>query len=630
MAYRNSLVSTSQHGLSVTEQETPVTQAEITVSSAATTTSTAATITVNLRTLPAQHRSCCLCGKGAPLHVMPKSARLQTLSQTQVYIPDGNRCCQDHLLSSIWLKWSDLQYVKSIRDQLPMQPLSVTEDVFLALLQTTEKMAASRATLDFDDDTVLGEEEYKALTGLSKHHFTQLTQVASEGGLESTRIMPVRRALALFLMKLRTGEPNAILASLFNLKMPRQVGRVIQRVVVALKRSFVPYHLGINHLTREQAITHIPDYCRVLMPSAPESVTVIVDGTYSYIQKPGDNSCQRKRFCMHKNRHLVKPTMFALPDSYILLCLPHYLSDSKNNDAAILEHALRNDNELRQWFHRDDVFVVDRGYSDSKTYLEEQGFVFKMPTFLPKGDKQLATCDANANRCITRVRFVVEIINRRWREWRFFQGVIHNRNYEHLDDYTQIACALINAFSVRIVSNDDYRLAVAQTIRDKQLTQQINHLQQDVVRRGLNRASRAFIECNPDTELLDFPQLSLEIIKSSITLGDFQIKQARWYISEALNTHGSYKISYHKEENGLLRARIQSRHISAKCYFVWIRYDTESVHEWYCQCKAGARTVGCCSHVASVICYLGFYRYHRDKIPTTRSTMQFKDAADRQ
>jgi len=30
---------------------------------------------------------------------------------------------------------------------------------------------------------------------------------------------------------------------------------------------------------------------------------------------------------------------------------------------------------------------------------------------------------------------------------------------------------------------------------------------------------------------------------------------------------------------------------------------------WYCRCKTGSRTVGCCSHIASVIYYLGYARY---------------------
>lgn len=44
---------------------------------------------------------------------------------------------------------------------------------------------------------------------------------------------------------------------------------------------------------------------------------------------------------------------------------------------------------------------------------------------------------------------------------------------------------------------------------------------------------------------------------------------------------------------------------------LWLEYDSSegTIVGWYCLCKSGARTVGCCAHVASVLWYLGFYRH---------------------
>ncbi|VDI42280.1 Hypothetical predicted protein [Mytilus galloprovincialis] len=55
--------------------------------------------------------------------------------------------------------------------------------------------------------------------------------------------------------------------------------------------------------------------------------------------------------------------------------------------------------------------------------------------------------------------------------------------------------------------------------------------------------------------------------------------------------------------------KLQSRHISSKCYRVWVKYDDISVVGWYCQCKAGSRVVGTCSHVTALIWYLGIGKY---------------------
>ncbi|GFW62796.1 uncharacterized protein TNCV_2625591 [Trichonephila clavipes] len=38
--------------------------------------------------------------------------------------------------------------------------------------------------------------------------------------------------------------------------------------------------------------------------------------------------------------------------------------------------------------------------------------------------------------------------------------------------------------------------------------------------------------------------------------------------------------------------------------------------EWYCQCKVGARVVGCCAHVASVLWYSGHWRHNHTETKT--------------
>ncbi|CAF0780028.1 unnamed protein product [Brachionus calyciflorus] len=62
--------------------------------------------------------------------------------------------------------------------------------------------------------------------------------------------------------------------------------------------------------------------------------------------------------------------------------------------------------------------------------------------------------------------------------------------------------------------------------------------------------------------------------------------------------------------------RIQSRHSGNSIYKVYVSYLTESsikndtlINGWYFTCKNGTRTVGCCSHVSSIIYYFGYARY---------------------
>ena len=67
------------------------------------------------------------------------------------------------------------------------------------------------------------------------------------------------------------------------------------------------------------------------------------------------------------------------------------------------------------------------------------------------------------------------------------------------------------------------------------------------------------------------------------------------------------------QNHHLIRVKIQSRHTSAKKYQLWIQYDSNQIVAWYCKCKAGARVVGACVHIASVLWYLGYARHNSDR-----------------
>lgn len=73
----------------------------------------------------------------------------------------------------------------------------------------------------------------------------------------------------------------------------------------------------------------------------------------------------------------------------------------------------------------------------------------------------------------------------------------------------------------------------------------------------------------------------------------------------------------------LLKAKIQSRHISSKKYVTYITYSKSSsnnnngtVNNWICTCHIGKRTVGPCAHATSVILYLSNERYNSAKKST--------------
>ena len=56
----------------------------------------------------------------------------------------------------------------------------------------------------------------------------------------------------------------------------------------------------------------------------------------------------------------------------------------------------------------------------------------------------------------------------------------------------------------------------------------------------------------------------------------------------------------------LIPTRVQSRHSNAKTYNTYVTYKSnnnslDAIDSWFCTCKSGKRTVGCCWHVATKI-----------------------------
>lgn len=92
--------------------------------------------------------------------------------------------------------------------------------------------------------------------------------------------------------------------------------------------------------------------------------------------------------------------------------------------------------------------------------------------------------------------------------------------------------------------------------------------------------------------------------------------QAVCYLAELLDCHrdNNINIEYLKENENIIRMKVCSRHINRKSYQCFIEYEPnmnnhKGIKRYTCDCANGNRTIGCCSHVASIIYYLSHGRY---------------------
>lgn len=187
-----------------------------------------------------------------------------------------------------------------------------------------------------------------------------------------------------------------------------------------------------------------------------------------------------------------------------------------------------------------------------------------------------------------------------------------------------VAGALINKYHLKVHDRED----AAQILEIVNQNMYKNNDLADYVRdQNLNRIRTDFQNITVNNEnISEFPRLDInEFI--FIACGTYQLKQARSYYGEHRRPNGCYNIEICMNRRNrtvdqnifgpncsLLRARIASRHISRKVYFVYILISNDStglaaIKQYYCNCIVGCRTVGCCAHIMTVIWYLGWARH---------------------
>ena len=86
--------------------------------------------------------------------------------------------------------------------------------------------------------------------------------------------------------------------------------------------------------------------------------------------------------------------------------------------------------------------------------------------------------------------------------------------------------------------------------------------------------------------------------------GSYQLSQAVSYLAEIMD-NGIINANFLKENKSIVKFEVRSRHINRKTYKCYIEYALNTIGKagilhYTCECANGLRTVGCCSHVASI------------------------------
>ena len=141
-----------------------------------------------------------------------------------------------------------------------------------------------------------------------------------------------------------------------------------------------------------------------------------------------------------------------------------------------------------------------------------------MLSFL-NGKKQFDVGNINRSRLVTKIRWIVESVNRLLKQFKFFNQTIQNSLIPHLKDYLRITCAIINYFKDPLVKSkpEDRELAASMLA----LVKKRNEVQDMTLEKNL--LSKIFWKKKNSSGYLDFPILFEEQLRG-ITFGKPLIK----------------------------------------------------------------------------------------------------------
>ncbi|XP_058799092.1 uncharacterized protein LOC131668719 [Phymastichus coffea] len=561
------------------------------------------TIELPLKRVVSTHDYCCLCKSKTNIVIVPFDARKQAFVERDIFIPEGNRCCRKHLIKKRFYS-DELINLKVVSNSTTTTAADITK-LFKSLSLTSDRELHDRI-----GDFSISEERIRTFTGLNWEQLIESREMMVS--LRNTDNRTVTQAVVVFLFRLRTGNSNEIICSVLGLDRHQQVSEFSKSVLSAFEKDVLPSRFGLQAVNREDLIANNSTILlQKLHGISDNNLSLVGDGTYLKHQKSSNNEYQRRSFSGHKKVPLCKPFTLCTTTGFIVDVLgPFY---AKENDSMILEKILKaHDNNLKNLMCKEgDVFILDRGFRDIKSKLENDGYRVLMPALKDKNQKQLSAEDANKSRLVTILRWVVEAVHGAVaQKYKFFHEQLDNRYLTEAGLYCRIVCFLINQFGKRIVSRASTDNEILNYILSRNSNE--NSLATEVISGKYSRRKSLFKTLRSD-ELEDFPEMTEQDLVKLFT-GTYQLKQAISYLAEMMGDTYEINVSYYRESADLIKLQVRSRHIESKQYNCYIHYKPNTIGcagilRFCCECANGMRTIGCCSHVAAVIYYLAHARF---------------------
>lgn len=281
---------------------------------------------------------------------------------------------------------------------------------------------------DFVPENIHDDIKMKALTSFTKTDFFGFFRfLVIETDLEmGTKMRPIDRFF-LFFVKLKTGISNEFLSILFDIPD----STVLSDFILVMDILYSKLQLLGIFPPKSQVIEYMPPPFRL----GNKDVRVIIDFVEFTIEKPNSSVEQQMTFSHNKNANTVKGMIGVTPNGAISFISPLYCG-------SISDKQLFIKSKLMDRLEPNDVVMADKNVLIANE-LESIGCRLQCPLFLTDNIQcDLSDMVDNCNLSIMQV--LIERVEKRIKQYKFFEGVIPYDSLPFINSIFFIACMVCN------------------------------------------------------------------------------------------------------------------------------------------------------------------------------------------
>ena len=320
------------------------------------------------------HNYCFVCppAKRNNLVTVPWDARLQAFKEKKIFIPPKNVCCRNHLIKNRFYV-NELELFRIVSSTSNVSLLELNKMLDTMVEQVNRNLMGELGDFNFP------EKRLKALTGFSWEQVLEIQSMLTS--MRSLNVRSVIQGILVFLFKIRSGNSNEVIASILGMEYSQQISNIFDSVLDSFDKDVISTKFGLKNLTRADLLNENSNIATKI--HGTDKLILICDGTYIRHQKSTNNEYQRKSYSGQKKVPLCKPFTICTSNGFIVDMLGPYLANK--NDASILLEILKDSSyPLKLFFQKEDILIVDRGFRDAISVLNDLGIHVLMPALKGK------------------------------------------------------------------------------------------------------------------------------------------------------------------------------------------------------------------------------------------------------